>query len=143
MAALDEGQFDSLVITGTADLIGTTIQFNFIDGFLPQTGDQIPFLVADGVVTFDGIIREFTGVADGFDYTVTESNGMLMFEALNDAQPLPVDDGTTSVGCPLTPNSGAALFSGGMDRLRSLRDHHLLTKPLFSQTVRAFYSSSP
>ena len=143
VAALDEGEFDSVVITGTAELIDTTIQFNFIDGFLPLTGDQIPFLDVTGGATTDNLTLEYTGAADGFQFDVMEQNGMLVFEAQNDAQPLPDDNGITSVGCPLTPNSGAAVFSGGMDRLRSLRDHHLLTRPLFSQTVRAFYSSSP
>jgi hypothetical protein len=75
--------------TGAVDIQNSTVVFTFIDGFLPQTGDTVPFLVADGGLTVANLVMEFEGVADGFQFEVTEENGMLVFEALSDAQPDP------------------------------------------------------
>jgi T5SS/PEP-CTERM-associated repeat protein len=85
---LTDGTFDKLVVTGNSDITNATIRMNFIEGFLPTTGDQIPFLEVAGISTMTNLSLEFSGVADGFDYEVTESGGMLVFEALNDAQAL-------------------------------------------------------
>jgi hypothetical protein len=90
VGGLAEGNFDVIHATGAVDIQNSTVVFTFIDGFLPQTGDTVPFLVADGGVTIANLILEFEGVADGFQFEVAEENGMLVFEALNEAQPIPI-----------------------------------------------------
>jgi T5SS/PEP-CTERM-associated repeat protein len=90
VGGLAEGSYDVIHATGAVDIQNATVVFAFIDGFLPQTGDTIPFLIADGGVTIANLAMEFEGVQEGFQFEVREENGMLMFEALTDAQPAPV-----------------------------------------------------
>jgi T5SS/PEP-CTERM-associated repeat protein len=90
VAGLAEGNFDVIHATGAVDIQDSTVLFRFIDGFLPRTGDTVPFLVADGGVTIANLVLEFEGVAEGFQFEVREENGMLVFEALNDAEPAPI-----------------------------------------------------
>jgi T5SS/PEP-CTERM-associated repeat protein len=89
VAGIAEGNFDVIHATGAVDIQNSTVVFTFIDGFLPRTGDIVPFLIADGGVMIANLVLEFEGVADGFQFEVTEENGMLVFEALSDAQPDP------------------------------------------------------
>jgi T5SS/PEP-CTERM-associated repeat protein len=90
VGGLAEGNFDVIHATGAVDIQDSTVLFRFIDGFLPRTGDTVPFLVADGGVTIANLVLEFEGVAEGFQFEVREENGMLVFEALNDAEPAPI-----------------------------------------------------
>ncbi len=87
VGGLAAGQYDILNVTGSADLRGGTIEFVFANGYLPQMGDQVAFLIADGTTSVSNLTTIYEGVAEGFEIEVTEENGMLMFEALNDAQP--------------------------------------------------------
>lgn len=96
VAGLSDGQYGRLEVTGSADLMDATLVFQFMDGFLPQTGDAIPFISATGGLTSSNLSLQFDGVAEGFDFTINEDNQMLMFEALNDAQAVPSVGG---VGC--------------------------------------------
>jgi T5SS/PEP-CTERM-associated repeat protein len=89
VGGLAEGNYDVIHATGAVDIQNSTVVFTFIDGFLPRTGDIVPFLIADGGVMIANLVLEFEGVADGFQFEVTEENGMLVFEALSDAQPDP------------------------------------------------------
>lgn len=89
VGGLAAGAFDVIHATGAVDIQNSTVVFRFIDGFLPRSGDTVPFLVADGGLTAANLVLEFEGVADGFQFEVTEVNGMLVFEALSDAQPDP------------------------------------------------------
>jgi T5SS/PEP-CTERM-associated repeat protein len=90
VGGLAEGSYDVIHATGAVNLQNATVVFSFVDGFLPQTGDTVPYLMADAGVTIDNLAMEFEGVAEGFQFEVREENGMLVFEALNDAQPEPV-----------------------------------------------------
>jgi T5SS/PEP-CTERM-associated repeat protein len=94
-AGFIDGEYGVITVTGTADVANATLHLNFVDGFLPLTGDQIPFLEATGGATISDLSFEYSGVADGFDFTVTEQSGMLVFEALNDA--LPTDPPGTDI----------------------------------------------
>lgn len=50
VAGLEEGQFDVLHVTGDATLAGK-VDLKFIDGFVPQPGDDVNFVVVDGTIT--------------------------------------------------------------------------------------------
>jgi T5SS/PEP-CTERM-associated repeat protein len=86
VGGLNTGEFGIIDVAGNLDISDATIQFNFIDKFLPETGDVIPFLEVEGTSTVANLSLEYTGVRDGFDYEVVEEDGMLVFEALNDAE---------------------------------------------------------
>ncbi len=74
-------------VTGQADIQSATIHFVFQDGFLPKTDDEIPFFMAQGDLTVGILAFTYEGAGPGFQFDVMEQNGMLMFKALNDAQP--------------------------------------------------------
>ncbi|MCA9427304.1 MAG: hypothetical protein KC994_19645 [Candidatus Omnitrophica bacterium] len=74
-------------VTGTADIQSATIHFVFQDGFLPKTDDQIPFFMAQGALTVGTLAFTYEGAAPGFQFDVMEEGGMLVFKAMNDAQP--------------------------------------------------------
>ena len=103
VGGLAEGNYDVLHVIGAVDIQDSTVVFRFIEGFLPRIGDTVPFLVADGGITIANLTMEFEGVADGFLFDVREENGMLMFEALNDAQPIVVEP--TPIPTALNPNA--------------------------------------
>ena len=86
---LGANQAGVIEVTGEADIQSATIHFVFQNGFLPKTNDQIPFLMTEGGLTVGTLNFTYEGAAPGFLFGVTEENGMLMFEAMNDAQPLP------------------------------------------------------
>jgi len=50
VAGTAPGQFDVLHVTGNATLNGT-VDLKFIDGFVPQPGDDLNFVVVDGTIT--------------------------------------------------------------------------------------------
>ncbi|MBL8094882.1 MAG: hypothetical protein JNL73_12010 [Anaerolineales bacterium] len=77
------GLYGSLGITGTASLDGTLV-LNFGHGFAPQRGDHFAFLSATGGVVgaFDNV--QISGLMPGFEYDLSNQNGQLVLEALND-----------------------------------------------------------
>jgi len=89
------GDFDIIDVSGTVNILSATIVFEFIDGYLPKMGEEIPFLVSSVGLTTNNVILEYSGVAPGFQFDAMEENGILMFRALNDAEPntnLPIAD---------------------------------------------------
>lgn len=94
-AGMDAGQFDQLVVTGDAFLADPVIHLTFEDGYLPTTGDTAPLLMVLRTLEMSNPTLEFESIADGFQAQVTNVNGVLMFEALNNAQALP----QPGVGC--------------------------------------------
>ena len=89
VAGLAAGQFDQLVASGAASWSGGTIEFVFLDGFLPQQGDSIDFLSA---ASFSGLASasfSYVGAAAGFYFDVAPGANGLNFVALNNALPVP------------------------------------------------------
>jgi T5SS/PEP-CTERM-associated repeat protein len=82
-----KGQFDAIEVTGAADLQGVAVQFVFIDGYLPQTGDELAFLTAANVTIDAATTFSYTGAAPGFQFDVMNMGNALMFQAQSDAQP--------------------------------------------------------
>ena len=83
-AGLNDGQFDVLHVTGSTSL-GGTLDVRFLNGYLPRTGDVMPFLKLDGAVTgsFGQII--FPQLAPGFQFKTEIVNGSFKLTALNNA----------------------------------------------------------
>jgi hypothetical protein len=74
--------YDQLLITGTVEFKGE-LQLNFGEGFAPLTGDVFTFIQADSATgNFDDVT--ITGLAEGFEYELTLSNGAATLTALND-----------------------------------------------------------
>jgi len=78
------GDFDFLHVTGNATL-GGTLQVTFLNGYLPKTGDVLPFLQIDGTLTGDFAQVTFPQLAPGFQAQEQFVNGTLELVALNDA----------------------------------------------------------
>ncbi len=79
----DAGLYGSLGITGTADLGGALV-LGFSQGFAPRQGDTFTFLDATGGANgmFDSV--QISGLMPGFKYDLSNANGQLVLEALND-----------------------------------------------------------
>jgi hypothetical protein len=77
--------YDQLVINGPAQLAGQIV-LNFGEGFAPSIGDVFQFIQADST-TSDFAEVVITGLADGFDYNLTVTNGVITLTALNDGVP--------------------------------------------------------
>lgn len=77
------GLYGSLGITGTANLDGLLI-LSFNQGFAPRQGDTFTFLSATGGANggFDSV--QISGLMPGFEYDLSNQNGQLVLEALND-----------------------------------------------------------
>ena len=108
------GSYSQLDITGSGTFDGT-IDFDFIDGFIPQTGETFDLINAAGGADLSGATIEIEGLAPGFEYSESFANGEFILTALND-------------GASPTPEPGAAwLLSGALGlllvglRLRSAR----------------------
>ena len=90
VAGLGSGDFDILNITGTADLIGGTLLFSFIDSFLPEEDDTFLFLEALGGLNIGPNIGfAYQGVQDSFRMEIAGGLNGLSFVALNDASAVP------------------------------------------------------
>lgn len=91
------GQFDQLIIGGSAQFSGGDIELDFGDGFAPITGETFDLLSAANGISFSGTNLEFEGLAPGFDYTTSFADGQFDLTALN--------DGISSGGTPPPPPS--------------------------------------
>lgn len=78
------GQYDVLHITGNAVLAGA-LQVTFLNGYLPKTGDVLPFVRVDGAATGGFANITFPQLAPGFSAKKEMVNGKFQITALNDA----------------------------------------------------------
>lgn len=101
VAGLGAGQFDLLNVLGNVQLSTTMIQFEFIDGFLPDAGDSFDFLSATGTVQTAALTYGFTGVAEGFQFVVNTQGGGFSFTAQNNAEAVPEPDSLALLGIGL------------------------------------------
>jgi uncharacterized protein (TIGR03437 family) len=122
------GQYDQLMVGGSAQITGGTVEVDFIDGFAPSSGDKFSALSAPGGVSISGTTFTTTGLGSGFTYTTSTSNGQFDLNATSSgtattsAPPAPPTPTLTSVDAaggaiPLAPGSlasgyGSALANG-------------------------------
>jgi T5SS/PEP-CTERM-associated repeat protein len=89
IGGLAPGQFDVLNVSGDANFLGGSILFSFVDGFLPQTGDLVDFLVANSISGLENADFLFKGVAPGFQLDVQNTGSALRFVAESNAAAVP------------------------------------------------------
>ncbi len=77
---------DQLIVTGDLTLSGGTLALAFSNGYAPQQGDTYEFFLAESV-TGDFNQVTITGLAPGFEYTISTTNGVITLTALNDGVP--------------------------------------------------------
>lgn len=80
--------FDMLDVTGTAVLDNVLIRFTFTGGYGPSAGDQFDFFKASAI-NFIAPSFEIVGLQNGFQYGVSDVNGILSLNARSDGTPLP------------------------------------------------------
>lgn len=86
------GQYDQVVVTGDTTIADATVRLNFVDGYVPTSGDATPLLAPGGALSVENVSVEYTGVADGFLAEAAGDGGGLVFTAMNDALPVPAGD---------------------------------------------------
>ena len=90
ISGLGLGDSSNIVdVGGTANLLAGTIEFDFINGFAPQAGDQIDFLSAASVLLGTGVAFTYNGLAPGFKFDVDPTTGGLVFTAINKGVSVP------------------------------------------------------
>jgi hypothetical protein len=82
---------DWIQVGGNLSLDGTAIEFSFVDGFAPTAGFSYSFIEAGGSLDLTDVTFSFSGLQDGFLFSVDHvpGSGQLVFRALNDGVPLP------------------------------------------------------
>jgi uncharacterized protein (TIGR03437 family) len=119
------GQYDQLIVGGSAQITGGTVEVDFIDGFAPSSGDVYNLLSAPGGVSISGTTNTTTGLGAGFTYTTSTSNGEFNLKATSggtattSAPPAPPTPTLTSVDAaggatPLAPGSLASGYGSGL-----------------------------
>ncbi len=87
-AGTDPGLFDQLFVTGLAEFKqGSFIELDFLDGYLPQTGDLFAFIDAElGISGLTSELFLFPDLAPGFAFDAGVVDGKFTLAALNNAQ---------------------------------------------------------
>ncbi|HVY05431.1 MAG TPA: PEP-CTERM sorting domain-containing protein [Burkholderiales bacterium] len=81
IAGTGAGQFDLLRLTDQASFAAGSLQFSFLNGYLPDVGDKWLFLTAAGGITgWETLSRAFLGVPDNYLFDITAANGGLVLE---------------------------------------------------------------
>lgn len=83
------GDYDVIQVLGMANINGATIEFAFIDGFTPGTGDSLEFLKVTGALMADNVDYTYSGLDPGFKFDIDITGGTFAFTALNDGYPVP------------------------------------------------------
>ena len=69
--------FDKIIVSGNADLTGGTIQFDFLNGFLPTADDSFDFLSASNLNIGSAVNFSFLGLPAGTQFSIDNSLGSL------------------------------------------------------------------
>lgn len=78
--------YDQLVVNGDLALAGGALTLAFSNGYAPQQGDMYEFFLAENA-TGDFSNVAITGLAPGFEYMISTTNGVITLTALNDGIP--------------------------------------------------------
>ncbi len=79
--------FSQLNATGAVNISGGTIEFDFINGFAPKSGETFQFLDPPQAVNLANTAYTFTGLASGFTFGVNSDANGLLFTALSNGVP--------------------------------------------------------
>ena len=83
------GQASQLDATGSVSFTGGTVEFDFVNHYAPQKGQTFQFIDPPQSVSVNNVSYTFTGLAPGFDFSVTPDTNGLLFTALNNAVATP------------------------------------------------------
>jgi uncharacterized protein (TIGR03437 family) len=89
------GQYDQVTAGGSIQITGGTVEFDFINGFAPHSGDKFNVLSASSGLSVSGASYTTTGLASGFNYTTSTSSGQFDLNAS--------DSGTATTSAPAPP----------------------------------------
>ncbi len=81
-------EYDQLIVDGNA-ILGGTLDFRFLDGFAPMTGDRFDFFTVDGSLSGDWPNVRIENLAPGFEYDLLFDSGVYSLIARNDAVSVP------------------------------------------------------
>jgi hypothetical protein len=111
LAGAGAGQFDQLVVTGTASVAGT-LEVVYVNGFAPRPGDNFPILsfgaLTGGFTTLTGL-KSSNGVA----LTAVYNPNGLVLTALSSTPSSGGGNSTGSGGNTGTSSGGGGIFTGG------------------------------
>jgi hypothetical protein len=90
-----DGQHDLLAVDGNFSLDGSAsptaywnIELDFA-GYVPNAGDTFDIVTYNSLNNYFDPTLTYTGLAPGFEFSITPTANALVFTALNDAQPVP------------------------------------------------------
>jgi uncharacterized protein (TIGR03437 family) len=89
------GEYDRITAGGSIQIPGGTVEFDFINGFAPGSGDKFNLLSAPSGISTSGASLTTTGLASGFKYTTSASSGQFDLTATN--------NGTATTSAPAPP----------------------------------------
>jgi uncharacterized protein (TIGR03437 family) len=95
MDGTQPGQYDQITAGGSIKITGGTVEFDFINGFAPSSGDKFNLLSASSGLSVSGASFTTTGVASGFNYATSTSSGEFDLTANN--------SGTATTSAPASP----------------------------------------
>lgn len=98
IGGLASGEYDLVDIDGDASFTGGRILVHLVDGFLPQAGDVVPFLLSDTVSDFSGVSWLITGGIGEFEIRPIAGGRGLEFVALTQFIPEPGGLGLIAIG---------------------------------------------
>jgi len=81
--------FDTIDVTMNVDLDNVLIRFIFTGGYAPTAGDSYDFLTFGGSIANVNPLYEILGLQPGFEYGVSNINGMLALNARTDGVAVP------------------------------------------------------
>lgn len=88
-----EGQYDQLIVNGTADFIDSTIRIRVGEDYIPQLGDSFPVVDVTGEFNVENVTVRSESRAFGFDLMVEDGKLIAVTNETNgfDVQPNPRD----------------------------------------------------
>jgi hypothetical protein len=87
-AGLGLADLDLLRVLGDVTFLdGSSILFNFLNGFVPDADFAFDFLLADTIFGLDHARFDFAGLPEGFDFTVDSSERGVRFSAVAVPEP--------------------------------------------------------
>ena len=101
IAGLAEGEHDVLRVSGDAVISGGAIEVTFLNGFVPEVGDQIPFIDAANTSGFENLEVVFTGLPDDRRLDVVIGNVGAVLQVIDFVPKTYVFEGQSDSGIPV------------------------------------------
>jgi hypothetical protein len=83
IAGTKTGQASQLDATGSVGISGSTLEFDFVNGYAPIAGQTFQVIDPPQSVSINDLTYDFTGLAPGFTFSVNSDANGLLFTALS------------------------------------------------------------